>query len=60
MVRGEGRAFAEAMIRMERDADARTRLGEAARTCVARRFDWTAIGIETLATAGFGAGAPQS
>jgi glycosyltransferase involved in cell wall biosynthesis len=60
MVRGEGRAFAEAMIRMERDADARTRLGEAARTCVARRFDWTAIGIETLATAGFGVGAPRS
>ncbi len=56
MARGSGRAFAESMISLERDPQRRDALGAAARACVARRFDWTAIGIETLATAGFAAG----
>jgi glycosyltransferase involved in cell wall biosynthesis len=59
LVRGDSRAFAESMTAMERDPARRARLGEAAQRCVARRFDWTAIGLQTLEQAGLRVGASQ-
>lgn len=51
---GGAREFAARMLELERDTARRERLGEAARQCVARRFDWTAIGRQTLIEAGLG------
>jgi glycosyltransferase involved in cell wall biosynthesis len=48
IIRDDAREFAGQMVALERDSARRGTLGEAARTCVARRFDWTAIGRQTI------------
>lgn len=58
LVRGGARDFAERMVAVERDSELRDRLGQSASRCVARRFDWTAIGRQTLIEAGLVAGGP--
>jgi glycosyltransferase involved in cell wall biosynthesis len=60
LARGGAREFAANMVELERDPARREILGDAARQCVARRFDWTAIGRQTLAEAGFLSGGSAS
>ncbi|MDZ4754499.1 MAG: glycosyltransferase [Phycisphaerae bacterium] len=52
IVRGDARAFAQAMLDIETNPARREALGAAATACVRERFDWTAIAVATLAAAG--------
>jgi glycosyltransferase involved in cell wall biosynthesis len=48
LIRDDPRAFAHAVVELERDAELRRRLGESARRTVEGKYDWRRIG-ETLA-----------
>ncbi len=44
LIRDDPRAFAEAIVRVERDADLRRRLGQAARRTAETRYSWNVVG----------------